>query len=58
MPDYTIEVHSKTVYGPFTYADGSTLKAAFTEGKLNLSEVVLEDDQITRIAVKEIKVKD
>ncbi len=57
MPDYTIEVQSKTIYGPFTYVDGSRLKKDFTEGKLNLSEVVLEGDQITRVAVKEVKEK-
>ena len=38
MPDFDVEVTSKTVYGPFTYPSASALRTDLVEGKLNLED--------------------
>jgi len=55
MPDYTVELTSKTVYGPFSYVSASRLRAELVEGKLNLSEMVFDEDCPVSIKIKELK---
>ena len=55
MPDFDVEVTSKTIYGPFAYASASALRAALVEGKLNLSEMVFDEDCPVSIKIKELK---
>ena len=58
MPDFTVEVTSKTVYGPFTFPSAASLREALVEGKLNLSELIIDVDCPTSIKIKEVKEKD
>ena len=55
MPDFDVEVTSKTIYGPFTYPSASALRADLVEGKLNLSEMVFDEDCPVSIKIKELK---
>jgi len=55
MPDFTVEVTSKTIYGPFTYSSPSDLRAELVEGRLNLSNVVFDEDCPVSIKIKELK---
>ena len=55
MPDFTVEVTSKTIYGPFTYPSPSDLRADLVEGKLNLSTLIFDEDCPVSIKIKELK---
>ena len=55
MPDYTVELTSKTVYGPFSYGSPARLRSDLVEGKLNLSEMVFDEDCPVSIKIKELK---
>jgi hypothetical protein len=56
MPDYAIEVKSKSIYGPFTYPDPAKLRADFLAGKLPLTpENAIIQDNLTGVTVKEVK---
>ena len=55
MPDFNVEVTSKTTYGAFTYPDASSLRADLVEGRLNLSEMVFDEDCPVSIKIKELK---
>ncbi len=56
MPEYVIEVKSKSVYGPFDYPDPSQLREDFLAGKLPLrTENAIIEDSLAGITVKEYK---
>ena len=55
MPDFNVKVTSKTTYGPFTFPDASSLRADLVEGKLNLSEMIFDEDYPVSIKIKELK---
>ena len=55
MPDFTVEVTSKTTYGPFTYPSPSDLQTDLVEGKLKLSEMIFDEDCPVSIKIKELK---
>ena len=55
MPDFTVEVTSKTTYGPFTFPSASDLRQDLVEGKLNLSEMIFDEDCPVSIKIKELK---
>lgn len=57
MPVFIVEIHSKSTYGPFAYGSPGWLKSDLANGQLNLSELTLEADRPTRIAIKEVKPK-
>ena len=54
-PDFNVEVTSKTVYGAFTYPSASQLRTDLVEGKLNLSEMIFDEDCPVSIKIKELK---
>ena len=55
MPDFTVEVVSKTTYGPFVFTSPADLREALVEGKLNLSEMIFDEDYPVSIKIKELK---
>lgn len=55
MPDYTVEVTSKSSYGPFSYQNPANLRRDLVEGKLNLSKMVFNQDCPVSIKIKELK---
>lgn len=57
MPDFIVEVHSKSIFGPFTYPNAAALRADLVGGRLKMDEVttIIDQDTPTRIAVKEVK---
>jgi hypothetical protein len=57
MPDFIVEVHSKSIYGPFTYPSAAHLRADLVGGNLKMDEVatIIDQDTPTRISVKEVK---
>ena len=55
MPDFTVEVTSKTTYGPFTFPSPSDLRAQMVEGKLDLTALVIDEDCPVSIKIKELK---
>ena len=55
MPDFIVEVTSKTIYGPFTYPSASQLRSELVQGNLKLDKLIIDADCPTNIKIKEVK---
>jgi hypothetical protein len=55
MPNFAIEVTSKTLYGPFNYQSEQALQNDLVAGSLDISSRMMVEGGGTVIKVKEIK---
>lgn len=56
MPDYIIEVKTKSLYGPFTYPNPSKLKEDILAGALPLTpDNAISIEQLVSLNIKEAK---
>lgn len=55
MPNFVVELTSKTIFGPFNAASEMELRNRLLSGYLRMSDAIVEEVSGTTLRVKELK---